>query len=94
MTSDFPHSAPDGYSYSREKFNSKFDRIMLNHHRTYDYNLGKAVATVWGFYSLKKELYYAPVNAKTPGKQIDVSLTTPYTGMFPPKKGILESFFE
>jgi len=91
---NFPHSAPDGYSYCVEKFNTKYDRIMLNHHRTYDYNLGKSVATVWGFYSHSKELYFAPVNAITPGKQIDVSLTTPYSGMFPPKKSILESYFQ
>jgi len=93
VTPNFPHSAPNGYSYSVEKFNSKFDRIMLNHHCKYDYNLGKAVATVWGFYSIKKQLYFAPVNSKTPGKQIDLSLTTPYTGMFPPKKCNLEKFF-
>ena len=93
MIPDFPHSPPSGYSYEREMFNAKFDRIMLNHHCSYDYNLGKAVATVWGFYSSKKGLYYAPVNAKTPGKQIDVLLTTPYSGMFPPKKSILETFF-
>jgi len=66
---------------------------MLHHQRKYDYNLGKPVATVWGFYSPSKGLYFAPVNAIQPGKQIDLSLTTPYTGMFPPKKCILETFF-
>jgi hypothetical protein len=66
---------------------------MLNHHCRYDYNLGKSVATVWGFYNSKTHLYYAPVNALKPGKQIDVSLTTSYTGMFPPKRCILDQFF-
>ena len=93
MTPNFPHSPPDGYSYSVESFNSKFDRILLHHHRIYDYNLGKPVSTIWGFYNPKSQLYFAPVNSTTPGKQIDLSLTTPYTGMFPPKKSILEECF-
>jgi hypothetical protein len=54
---------------------------MLKHHTDYDYNLGKPVSTVWGFYSSKKQLYYAPVNAKTVGKEVDVMKTTPYTSM-------------
>ena len=76
------HKAPEGYHYEFEKeFDSKFVRIMLRHHRQYDYNLGKPVATVWGFYNKKTGAFHSPVNAKKVGKIIDIYKTTPYTGM-------------
>jgi hypothetical protein len=49
--------------------------------RQFDYNLGASTQTVWGFYKPKKNTYYAPVNAKTIGKQVNIGDTTPYTAM-------------
>ena len=34
-----------------------------------------------GFYNTKKRTYYAPVNSKQVGKEVDLSSTTPYTAM-------------
>ena len=89
---EFPHKAPKDYSYEFETWNARTVRIMLRCHRQFDYNLGASTATVWGFYNPKKRVYYAPVNAKTIGKQIDIEDTTPYTAM-PIKRTGLESFF-
>jgi hypothetical protein len=92
MIPEFPHSAPKDYSYEFQQFNARTIRIMLRCHRKFDYNLGASTATVWGFYSPKKRVYYAPVNVKTIGKEIDIRNTTPYTAM-PIKLTPLESAF-
>ena len=92
MIPEFPHKAPKGYSYEYEQFNARAIRIMLRCHRKFDYNLGASTATVWGFYSPKKRVYYAPVNAKTIGKQIDIRNTTSYSAM-PINRTPLESAF-
>jgi len=60
--------------------------------RKFDYNLGASTKTIWGFYSPKKKVYYAPVNSKTPGKEVNIEDTTSYTAM-PLKKTLLEMCF-
>jgi hypothetical protein len=83
MIPEFPHKAPTKeYSYEYEQFNT----------RKFDYNLGAPTKTVWGFYSPKKKVYYAPVNSKTAGKEVNIENTTSYTAM-PPKKTSLEMCF-
>ena len=81
MIPEFPHKAPKDYRYEFEQFNTRAIRIWLCNSRQFDYNLGASTKTVWGFYSPKKRVYYAPVNVKTIGKQIDIESTTPYTAM-------------
>jgi len=81
MIPEFPHKAPKDYSYQFETFNTRTVRIMLTCHKQFDYNLGALTKTVWGFYNPKKNVYYAPVNVKTIGKEIDIHSTTPYTAM-------------
>jgi hypothetical protein len=92
MIPEFPHKAPKNYSYEFESWNASTVRIMLSCSRQFDYNLGARTKTVWGFYKPKKHIYYAPVNAKTIGKQVDIENTTPYTAM-PLKQTPLESAF-
>jgi hypothetical protein len=79
--SEFPHDPPDGYSYSFEWFNKTIIAIWLNHHQVYDYNLGKPVSTIWGFYHSKRKEYYAPINSAKKGNLVDIQSTTPYTSM-------------
>ena len=45
---ELPMSAPKGYSYEYEIFNSRLISIWLRHHKMYDYNLGKSVRSIWG----------------------------------------------
>ena len=89
---EFPHKAPKGYSYEFEQFNARTIRIMLRCHRQFDYNLGASTATVWGFYNPKKRIYYAPVNSKTIGKEVNINDTRNYTAM-PIKQTSLEACF-
>jgi hypothetical protein len=89
---EFPHKAPKNYSYEFENWSAGTVRIMLRCHRKFDYNLGASTATVWGFYKAKKRVYYAPVNAKTIGKEVNIANTTPYSAM-PIKQTPLEQFF-
>jgi hypothetical protein len=89
---EFPHSPPKGYSYEYENFNTRTIRIWLCNSRQFDYNLGASTKTIWGFYSPKKRIYYAPVNAKTIGKEVDINDTTAYTSM-PLNRTALERAF-
>jgi hypothetical protein len=81
MISEFPHTPPKGYSYSFGWFNKTIIAIWLMHHQQYDYNLGKPIKTIWGFYSPKKKVYYAPINSTKKGSVVDIRLTRPYTAM-------------
>ena len=92
MIPEFPHHPPKGYSYEYEQFNARAIRIMLRCHRKFDYNLGASTKTVWGFYNPKKRVYYAPINTKSIGKEIDIENTTPYSAM-PINRTPLESAF-
>jgi hypothetical protein len=92
MIPEFPHKAPKGYSYEFETWNASTIRIMLRCHRKFDYNLGASTATVWGFYKPKKRVYYAPVNEKTIGKEVNIEDTRNYTAM-PIKQTALEACF-
>ena len=82
MIPEFPHKPPTKeYSYEYEEFNARMIRIWLNCTRKFDYNLGAPTRSIWGFYSPKKRVYYAPVNSKTPGKEVNIENTTSYTAM-------------
>ena len=89
---EFPHKAPKDCSYEYENFNTRTIRIWLCNSRQFDYNLGASTKTVWGFYSPKKRVYYAPINAKTIGKEVNIDNTTAYTAM-QLKRTPLESAF-
>lgn len=88
----FPHVPPEGYSYEFEEFNTRVVAIWLCHSYPYSYSQGKSVRSIWGFYSPRKQVYFAPVNAKKVGKEINFLDTNPYTAM-PLKKTPLELAF-
>jgi hypothetical protein len=81
MISEFPHKAPKNYSYEYEQFNARTIRIILLCHLKFDYNLGASTSTTWGFFNSKKKIYYAPINMKTIGKEVNIKNTTPYSAM-------------
>lgn len=92
LPAQFPHDAPEGYSYYVEQFNTRLQRIMLRCHREFAYNQGKPTATVWGFYNPKKKTFYAPVNAKTVGDLVNIEDTRDYSAM-PIKYSGVEKYF-
>ena len=88
----FSHLPPEGYFYSFEEYKSGVISIWLNNTRKFDYNLGKPTKTVWGFYKSKTRKYYAPVNSKTIGKEVEFKDTRNYTAM-QIKPSPLDAFF-
>ena len=92
MTIEFPHKAPKGYSYEFEEVKRNTIAIWIRNSTTFDYNLGKSVRSIWGFYDSKKRVYHAPINSKTIGAVVDIRDTTPYSAMIP-KQTPLESAF-
>jgi len=80
---EFPHKAPQGYSYETESFKRNIVAIWILHHRKFDYNLGGDVRCIWGFYNSKTKEYFSPVNSKTVGKRVSIDDTTPYSAMIP-----------
>jgi hypothetical protein len=80
MILEFPHRAPDGYSYEFEQFNTRLISIWLVHSFPYSYTT-KTVRTIWGFFNPKKNEYYAPINSSKVGEKVNISQTRNYTSM-------------
>jgi hypothetical protein len=89
---DFRHQPPIGYFYSFEEFKPGIIGIWLNNKRRFDYNLGKPTRTIWGFWKSKTNKFFAPINSKTIGKEVDLKQTRDYTAM-QIKSSPLDSFF-
>jgi len=92
MAVKFPHKAPEGYHYEQTQFKRNITAIWIHDNRTYDYNNGKHVSCIWGFYNSKTGQYHAPINSSTVGGVVDPSRTSPYSAMIP-KQTPLESAF-
>jgi hypothetical protein len=88
----FKHKAPEGMRYEVEEFKRNVFSIWLYYDRKFDYNLGKPVKCIWGFYNYKKCEFYSPVNSSTVGKEVKFKDTRPWTSM-PIKYQGLEAFF-
>jgi len=81
MSVKFPHKAPQNYHYEQTSFKRNITAIWICDDRTYDYNLGKSVRCIWGFYNSKTRKYHSPINSSTVGSVIDPKQTTPYSAM-------------
>lgn len=92
MIPKFKHQAPDGMYYEIEEFKRNVFSIWVCYDRKFDYNLGKPVKCIWGFYDYKKCEFYSPVNSKTIGKMVKFENTRNYTAM-PIKLSPLELAF-
>lgn len=79
-TFEFPLTPPEGYSYEFSQFNTRLIAIWLLHFYPYSYTT-KPVKSIWGFYSPKKQEYYAPINSSKVGNKVDIKDTTNYTAM-------------
>ena len=88
----FSHLPPEGYFYSFEEYKSCVISIWLNNTRKFDYNLGKPTKTVWGFWKSKSNKFFAPINSKTIGKEVEFKNTRNYTAM-QIKHSPLDAFF-
>ena len=80
LPSDFPHSAPKGFTYEIHEHKSNVVGIWIRNHARFSYT-NEPVRSIWGFYNTKKQCYIAPINHKRPGKPVDLSNTTAYSAM-------------
>jgi hypothetical protein len=81
MSVKFPHKAPNNYHYEQSQFKRNITAIWICDDRHYDYNNGKPVRCIWGFYNSKTKQWHAPVNSTTVGDVVDPMRTTPYSAM-------------
>lgn len=88
----FKHKAPPGTHYEVEEFKRNIFSIWVCYDRSFDYNLGKRVKCIWGFWDYKKCRFYSPVNSSTVGKEVDFDDTRPWTSMKINYTGV-EAFF-
>ena len=77
------HRAPDGTEYWCDDFKSGVKRIWLQNRRFKFIYTGddSYPSTVWGFYKPKTGKFYAPINHKKVGKEVDLKDTSPWTSM-------------
>jgi len=83
---DFPHVAPEGFSYKVEQFKKNIDAIWLCHPDKYTFT-SDPVRTIWGFIKYKRikgsssHTYHAPINCNKVGVGVDINDTRVYTAM-------------
>ena len=81
MSVKFPHKAPRNYHYEQSQFKRNITAIWICDDRHYDYNNGKSVRCIWGFYNSKTQQWHSPVNSSTVGDVVDPKNTSPYSAM-------------
>jgi hypothetical protein len=70
---EFPHKAPEGYSYEEVRFKTNVVAIWIHNTYRFSYNHGaERPRSIWGFYNLKTKEYFAPINSKTIGKCVTI----------------------
>ena len=77
---EFPHVAPQGYSYEFDTPKRNLVRVWCVNHREFSYT-SEQVRSVWGFYNTKTKKYHSPKNSKQVGDVVDIDDTTPYSAM-------------
>jgi len=77
----FTHKEPKGIHYEVKQFKRNILSIWICYDRNFDYNLGKPVRCIWGFWSTKDRKFYSPVNSSKVGKEVKFENTTPWTSM-------------
>jgi hypothetical protein len=78
---NFPHFAPEGYSYEIRDYKRNVIAIWIRDHRKYVYNGGDPVYCIWGFFNSKTKSYHSPINSSKIGSIVDIKNTTPYSAM-------------
>lgn len=80
---DFPYydNPPEGYDYWFEDHTKTITRIWIRNKSRFVHTDGETVSSVWGFYDSRKGTFLSPINAKRPGKPIDIEDTSPFSAM-------------
>ena len=78
---EFHHLPPKGYTYEIIPHKRNILSIWICNHSKFSYTSDYPVKSIWGFYNTKTNRYFAPINSKTVGKEVDIEKTTPYSAM-------------
>ena len=87
LPSDFIHQPPKGYRYESIQFKTNVDAIWTISDHRFLHNNGDESRCIWGFVKYKRtkrnitHTYYAPVNSKKIGKEVEIEQTSPYSAM-------------
>jgi hypothetical protein len=81
MSVKFFHKAPHNYHYEQSQFKRNITAIWICDDRHYDYNNGKSVRCIWGFFNSKTQQWHAPVNSSTVGDVVNPKNTSPYSAV-------------
>ena len=82
LPTTFQHQPPDGMHYEVTQFNKTVLAIWLCYEEEFVYREGaEPPKCIWGFYRKSKDQFYAPINSKKVGSEVNISQTTPYTAM-------------
>jgi len=77
----FKHQPPKDMHYEVKEHERNVLSIWCCYDREFDYNLGKPVRCIWGFYNTKTKTYYSPINSSKVGSIVDIRDTSPYSAM-------------
>ena len=68
--------------YEVTQFNKTVLAIWICYEYEFQYLEGEEPPKcIWGFYRKSKGQFYAPINSKKVGSEVNISQTTPYTAM-------------
>ena len=76
-----PVEPPKGYFYEITEHKRNVAAIWLTGGPKYIYNDGKSARTIHSFYNYKKKVWYAPINSKKVGEEVDPTTMRPWTAM-------------
>lgn len=76
-----PVKPPKGYHYEVTDFKRNVAAIWLCGGPTYLHLDNKSARTIHSFYNYKKKVWYAPINSKKVGEEVEATTMRPWTSM-------------
>ena len=81
LLTELPVEPPKGYHYEVEEYRRNIVSFWLCGGPTYLYNGGHSARTIHSFYDFKKKKWYAPINSKKIGAEVDPASIRPWTAI-------------
>ena len=78
---EMPVVAPKGYHYEAVEHKQNVVAIWLCGGPKNTYKDGQSARTIHSFYNTKKKIWYAPINSKKAGKEVNPEQIRPFTSM-------------
>jgi len=81
LLKEMPLTPPEGYHYEVTEHKRNVVAFWLCGGPTYVYNGGETARTIHSFYNYKKGVWYAPIDKKTVGEEVDPNKMRAWTAM-------------